>query len=53
LQAEQLRSHPGIQLFNFARPVEQVRLTDFFGAVMKTETTESQYPLPQQQASVE
>ncbi|KAI7863951.1 peptidase C13 family-domain-containing protein [Spinellus fusiger] len=41
----QISSHPGIRSDLFHRPLDKVKVTDFFGNVQNVELTRSRYPL--------
>ncbi|CAO3656588.1 unnamed protein product [Mucor fragilis] len=47
-----IASHPGIRSDLFNRPLNEVKVTDFFGNVQNVELTKSRYPLVQQEDAV-
>ncbi|GAN05226.1 conserved hypothetical protein [Mucor ambiguus] len=47
-----IASHPGIRSDLFNRPLNKVKVTDFFGNVQNVELTKSRYPLVQQEDAV-
>ncbi|GAA5805102.1 glycosylphosphatidylinositol anchor biosynthesis [Helicostylum pulchrum] len=48
-----IASHPGIRSDLFNRPLDKVKVTDFFGNVQNVELTKSRYPLLQDRENVE
>jgi phosphatidylinositol glycan class K len=44
-----IASHPGIRSDLFNRPLDKVKVTDFFGNVQNVELTKNRYPLLEEQ----
>ncbi|KAI9472121.1 MAG: peptidase C13 family-domain-containing protein [Benjaminiella poitrasii] len=45
-----IASHPGIRSDLFHRPLDKVKVTDFFGNVQNVELTKNRYPLAEEEA---
>jgi phosphatidylinositol glycan class K len=43
-----IASHPGIRSDLFNRPLDKVKVTDFFGNVQNVELTKKRYPLQEE-----